>query len=152
MELDEVDQGILHALQRDARNNSAADISETVGVAPNTVRNRIERLEANGVIDGYYPHINYEHANYQLHVVFVCTVPVSDRAALADEALGLDGVVGVNERLSGLENLAVEIVAQDSEAITAAASDLESIGCTISDEWFLRNTRTRPFDHFGREE
>ncbi|WP_247003777.1 Lrp/AsnC family transcriptional regulator [Halosolutus gelatinilyticus] len=152
MELDDVDRGILHMLQDDARNNSAAVIADEVGVAPNTVRNRIERLEERGVIDGYYPHIDYERAGYQLHVIFVCSVPISDRREFADAALDTEGVIRVNEILSGRENLAVEVVGSDSEAITAIASELEATGCDISDEWFLRNTSVKPFNHFGAEE
>lgn len=59
-ELDELDRGILHCLQEDARNNSAADIAEKVGVTANTVRNRIQRLEEEGVIQKYTPIIDYE--------------------------------------------------------------------------------------------
>lgn len=152
MELDSVDRGILHMLQEDARNNSASDIADEVGVAPNTVRNRIERLENRGVVDGYHPHVDYERAGYKLHVVFVCTVPIADRREFADEALASEGVIRVIERLSGRENLAVEVVGKDSEHLTSIACELEEIGCTISDEWFLRNSRVQPFDHFGVEE
>ena len=151
MELDEVDRGILHMLQKDARNNNASAIADEVGVAPNTVRSRIERLEEEGVIDGYHPQINYERAEYQLHVIFICTVPVADRQSFADDALSTDGVVRVIERLSGHKNLAVEAVAADSDDVTTIAARLEELGCTIIDEWFLKNVRTQPFDHFGAD-
>ncbi|SFC11463.1 transcriptional regulator, AsnC family [Halobiforma haloterrestris] len=148
-ELDDVDRGILHLLQEDARDNSPATIAEEVGVAPNTVRNRIERLEEHGVIEGYHPQIDYERAGYQLRVIFVCTVPISERRTFADEAFDIDGVVRVVEVLSGRENLAVEAVAEDSDGVTAIASDLEDLGCEIADEWFVKNERVQPFDHFG---
>ena len=148
-ELDEVDRGILHLLQEDARNNSPATIADEVGVAPNTVRNRIERLEERGVIQGYHPHIDYERAGYQLHVIFVCTVPVSERRTVADEAFDVEGVVRVTEILSGRENLAIEAVGEDSDDITAIATALEDCGCDIADEWFVKNARVQPFDHFG---
>ena len=57
--LDDVDRGILYALQRDARN---VTIAEEVDVSASTVRNRIGRLEDIGVIEGYYPKINSERA------------------------------------------------------------------------------------------
>lgn len=150
-ELDDVDRGILHMLQEDARNNSASDIADEVGVAPNTVRNRINRLEEQGIIEGYYPHIDYERAGYQLRVIFVCTVPISDRRTFADDALATEGVVQVIEILSGRENLAVEAVGENSDDLTTIASQLEALGCEIGDEWFLKNTRAQPFDHFGIE-
>lgn len=150
-ELDDVDRGILHLLQEDARDNSPAMIAEEVGVAPNTVRNRIERLEEHGVIEGYHPQVDYERAGYQLHVIFVCTVPISERRTFADEAFEIDGVVQVIEVLSGRENLAVEAVGEDSDDVTEIASTLESLGCEIADEWFIKNSRVQPFGHFGAD-
>jgi DNA-binding Lrp family transcriptional regulator len=40
-------------------------------VSASTVRNRIDRLEEAGVIEGYYPKINYERANFPLHVLLL---------------------------------------------------------------------------------
>lgn len=151
-ELDEVDRGILHMLQEDARNNTAADIADAVGVAPNTVRNRMEDLEGRGIIRGYSPEIDYERAGYQLHVVFICTVPVSDRSETADDALAIEGVIQVVETLSGHHNLAVETVGEDSDDITAIATQLEGLNCKLEGEWFIKNARAQPFDHFGVEE
>lgn len=150
-ELDDVDRGILHMLQEDARNNTASHIAETVGVAPNTVRNRLERLEDQGIIQGYHPHIDYERAGYQLRVMFVCTVSVSNRREFADDALGIEGVVQVVETLSGQDNLAVEAVGETSDEITEIATHLEELGCTIENEWFIKSTRVQPFDNFGAE-
>lgn len=150
--LDDVDRGILHLLQIDARNNSAADIAEAVDVAPNTVRNRIERLEENSVIQGYYPHINYEQAGFQLRVIFICSASISQRGEFAEKALECEGVITVSEILSGHENLAIEAVGDTSEDITGIGSALEDIGLTIHDEWFLKSTRVKPFDEFGKGE
>lgn len=150
-ELDAVDRGILHVLQRDARNNSPSAIADEVGVAPNTVRSRIERLEEQGILQGYYPWIDYELAGYQLRVVFVCSASIADRRRVADDALRIDGVIRVNETLSGHDNLLVEGVGEDTEAVTSIARQLEEIGCKIGDEWFIKSSRVKPFNHFGVE-
>ena len=150
-ELDNVDRGILHLLQVDARNNTAAAIAEEVGVAPNTVWNQIERLETNGVIQGYSPQIDYEWAGFQLRVVFVCIAPISQRSDFANQALEIEGVIDVREILSGHQNLVIEAVGDTSEDITVIGSELEAIGLAIQDERFLKSTRTKPFDDFGRE-
>lgn len=42
-DLDNVDRGILHLLQLDARNTTAQEIGDKTGVSPSTVRNRIDR-------------------------------------------------------------------------------------------------------------
>jgi len=148
-EIDDVDRGILHMLQRDARNHSASDIADEVGVAPNTVRNRIERLEAAGVIQGYRPHVDYERAGFRLRVVFVCTSPVWERDDLAARVLDIDGVVDVTEILSGAENLLVETVSDTSDDLTRIASELEDLGLDMRNELFVKNTRVQPFDNFG---
>lgn len=149
LELDDVDRGILHLLQEDARNSVATAIADEVGVAPNTVRNRIERLEEAGVIEGYHPQIDYERAGYQLHVLFICTVPVSERRTLVGKSLEIDGVIEVTEALSGHQNLIVEVVGADSDDLTAIAEQLEALGIEIDNERFLKDVRSQPFDHFG---
>ena len=151
-DIDDVDRGILHMLQQDARNHSASAIADEVGVAPNTVRNRIERLEEGGVIQGYHPHIDYERAGFQLRVIFVCTSRVSERGGLADRVLDTEGVIEVTEILSGTENLLVETVSDSSDDLTRIASELEDFGLDIRSERFVKNTRVQPFDNFGVEE
>jgi DNA-binding Lrp family transcriptional regulator len=75
VELDNVDRGILHELQVDARNRTAQEIADKVDVSASTVRNRIEELEADGIIEGYHPKIDYEAADLPLQILFVCSAP-----------------------------------------------------------------------------
>lgn len=65
-DLDNVDRGILHLLQLDARHTTVQEIGDKTEVSPCTVRNRIEQLETDGVITGYKPTIDYESANLPL--------------------------------------------------------------------------------------
>ena len=60
--LDEIDRRIIHALMDDARNTSAPMIAEGLNVSAGTVRNRIDRLEAEDVIQGYTATVNFERA------------------------------------------------------------------------------------------
>ena len=69
--LDDVDRGILHILQGNAREATAADMGDKVGTSASTVRNRIEYLEE-GVIRGYHPELDYEAAGFDLHLFIVC--------------------------------------------------------------------------------
>ncbi len=59
--LDDVDRGILHALQQNAREVTAAEMGDLVGTSASTVRNRIDYLE-DGVIRGYHPELDYGSA------------------------------------------------------------------------------------------
>lgn len=67
--LDNVDRGILHLLQVDARNTTAREIADKTGVSPSTIRDRIDQSEADGVLTGYHPLIDHESADIPLHVL-----------------------------------------------------------------------------------
>ncbi|MHA2021838.1 MAG: Lrp/AsnC family transcriptional regulator [Candidatus Thorarchaeota archaeon] len=57
--LDELDFAILRELQIDCR-TPLQDIAKKVGAPTSTVHYRVKRLEREGIIDGYYAHINPE--------------------------------------------------------------------------------------------
>jgi Lrp/AsnC family transcriptional regulator, leucine-responsive regulatory protein len=54
---DDIDATILAILQQDAR-TSNAEIARQVGMAPSAILERIRKLEARGVIEGYSARIN----------------------------------------------------------------------------------------------
>ena len=147
--LDEIDRGILHLLQKDARNHSAAAIAEEVDVTANTVRNRIRRLEEEGIVEGYAPLLDYERADFQVKVAMICTAPSPGRTALAEEALDVAGVVEVRELMTGKRNVIVTAVAAETERMTEVASALHDIGLAIEEEELVKNDYAQPFDHFG---
>lgn len=149
--LDDVDRGILHLLQQDARNHSATDIAEEVGVTANTVRNRIRRLEERDIINGYVPLIDYEQADYQLEVDVICTASINERSSLAQQALEVDGVVHVRERMTGRQNVIVTAIAAESADLTVIATRLDDIGLTVEAEELVKNNYVQPFDHFGAD-
>lgn len=147
--LDEIDHGILYALQRDARNTTIADIAEEVEVSASTVRNRIEELEESGIVEGYYPKINYERANFPLHVLFVCNAPADERENLAAAALDSHGVVDVREMLTSMRNIYIEVVATDTQDLTEITNDLASMGFEIESSEIITNHYTRPWAEFA---
>ena len=148
-ELDEIDRGILHLLQQDARHNTATDIAENVDVTANTVRNRIQRLEDAGVIKGYVPLIGYENTDKSMHMVVQCTVPIHERGELAETALAIDGVVAVREVMTGHRNLRIDLVAADTDEITAIVSRLQQQGIEVDEQELIKAEYQQPFDHFG---
>lgn len=149
--LDDVDRGILHTLQADSREATAADMGALVGVSASTVRNRIERLEAEGVIRGYHPEIDYERAGFDLHLFVMCRAPTANRAELAEEALGLPGVVNVREMTTGAENLHIEVVAVDSDAADEALGGIEDLDLEIESSHIIKELHVQPFNHFGAD-
>ena len=149
--LDDIDHGILHLLQEDARDQTPVDMAEKLPVSDQTVRNRIEQLEEAGVIEGYLPVIDYEKAGFSMRLQFSCTAPVQRREELAEEALEIPRVVNVEEMLAANENLRILAVTKDTEGINEIAARLDDLGLTIEKECLQRHEHKRPFNHFGQD-
>jgi DNA-binding Lrp family transcriptional regulator len=146
--IDDVDRRILHALQTDARGASSREIAREAGVSASTVRKRIKRLEATGVVVGYRAVVDYEHAGYQLHVQIACTAPVAERDALAADALSIPGVVGVRGLATGERNVIVTVVGTDGDDLARIAAALSDLGVTVVEEELVRSDVACPFAGF----
>lgn len=146
IELDDVDRGVLHLLQKDARNTTAEEMAEQVGVSASTVRNRIEKLKEGGVVRGYRPIIDYEQANLPLHVLFVCTVRSQQRKKMAQKALNVKGVIGVKEMITSVENLHVEAVGLDTSDLVRITNVLQEMELEIRSAELMKEEYVRPFD------
>lgn len=150
--LDDVDRAILQLLQRDARNATAVEMAEAIGVSDGTVRNRIANLEERGVIEGYVPTVNYERAGYPLELNISCSARISDREELAKKALQIEGVVEVSELMSGRRNIQVMAVAPTHDELTEIAVALDELGLDVENEELVSHHYFRPFNHFGVED
>jgi DNA-binding Lrp family transcriptional regulator len=147
-DVDDVDRAILHALQEDARNMSSGDIAERTGTSDSTVRKRIRRLESEGVIKGYSAEVNYQQSGYPLRMLLFCTASIPERGALVSEILAIDGVVSVQELVTGEQNLLVTVVGESDDDITPVAQKLLEMGLTVADEVLVRSHETTPFGEF----
>lgn len=147
--LDEVDRGVLHLLQKNARHMTPIDMAEYLPVSDGTVRNRIEQMEEDGIIEGYIPELDYEAAGFPLQTIFTCTAPISDQGELAREALTLHRVVNARELLDSHENIEVVAVATDLDELIEVAEQLVDLGLSIQKQRLIRSEYYRPFNHFG---
>jgi DNA-binding Lrp family transcriptional regulator len=146
--IDDVDRAILHALQTDARNTSSSDIAERTGTSDSTVRKRIQRLEDAGVIKGYSADIDYGASGYPLRMLLFCTASIPERGELVPEILAIDGVVSVQELVTGEQNLLVTAVGESDSDITPVAQGLLDLGLTVADEVLVRSHETTPYAEF----
>ena len=147
-DIDDVDSAILYALQEDARNMSSGDIAERTGTSDSTVRKRIQRLESDGVIKGYSAEVDYQQSGYPLRMLLFCTASIPERGDLIPEILEVDGVVSVQELVTGDENVLVTAVGKSDSDITPVAQELLNMGLTVADEMLVRSHETTPFGEF----
>ena len=150
-DLDDIDRKILSRLQLDARNSTAQEIADSVGVSASTVRNRIALLEADGIIRGYHPEIDYEKANIPLKMTFVLSVPPTEMAAYSERVRQVSGVIDLREMVTGRRNLYVDVVTGDSPALTHITDEIHELGVEIESSELMRRRRVQPFNFFVGE-
>ncbi|SEH55163.1 DNA-binding transcriptional regulator, Lrp family [Halopenitus malekzadehii] len=150
-DIDDVDRAILYALQEDARNMSSGDIAERTDTSDSTVRKRIQRLESEDVIKGYSASVDYQKSGYPLRMLIYCTASIPDRGDLIADVLAIDGVVSVQELVTGEQNLLVTVVGESDDDITPVAQELLDMGLTVADEVLVRTHETTPFGRFDPE-
>jgi len=153
--LDDVDRSVLYLLQQDARNTTAQEMSDKVGVSASTIRNRIDQLEADGIIRGYHPEINYEAANLPLQITFVISAPPKQLQDYSDQIRGIQGVVDIREMLTGRQNIHVDVVGTSKSDITRITDAIHDLGVEIDSSEMMRRRHLQPFNHFflqGTEE
>lgn len=73
--MDSYDIQILNILQENAK-ISMAELARIIGLSPTATKERIKKLESEGIIKGYSAVIDYEKVGYSL-ISFI-TVPVGD--------------------------------------------------------------------------
>ncbi|KAB1190402.1 winged helix-turn-helix transcriptional regulator [Haloferax sp. MBLA0076] len=149
--LDDLDREILYMLQGEARHTSSTDIADSLDVSASTVRNRIQRLEGDGVLRGYHADVDYESAGYQLFTLIVCTAPIPEREELAVAAAEVSGVVEVQEVMTGESNVLVRAIGEDGDDLSRIGEELDELGLQVLDEDLIRNTHRTPYAGFEQQ-
>ena len=146
-DLDNVDRGILYMLQKDARNTTSEDIADKTGVSASTIRNRLDRLEGDGIIEGYHPKIDYEAANLPLRVMFIITAPPKQRSDIVNKLLDIQGVVDVREMITGNRNIQTEVVGRDTSDIARITDAIHDLGVKVESSEIMKRQKVQPFNH-----
>lgn len=135
-------------LQEDARNTTAEEMANQIGVSASTIRNRIDQLEADDIIEGYHPEINYEAANLPLRMTFVISAPPTELKDISEQIRSIQGVISVREMLTGQRNLHVDVVATSKDEMTRISDAIHDLGVKIESSEMIRQRHTQPFNHF----
>ena len=147
--LDQIDERIIYRLVEDARRVSAPDIADELDVSSGTINNRINQLEAEGIIRGYHAAIDYERGDDLLTNLFICTTTATDREKYAKQVLQIPGVVNVREVMAGRGDLRVKGVGADTDDITRIAKAIANLGIEIEEEDFVHREHFHPYHPFG---
>ena len=144
--LDDVDKQLLNLLQENAR-SKVIELAEEIGVSDNTIHNRMDRLEEEGVITGYTTTTDYDQTGLRLYFHFSCTTRISERSDVAEKAMALPQIIEVTELMTGHENLHLKAVGAEDEDITAVAEQLDNLSLEINDENLIRAEHKTPLDY-----
>ena len=145
-ELDDVERQLLTLLQENSR-YTAVEMAEKVGVSDNTIHKRMRRLEEEGIITGYHASVDHDRTGMSLYFIFICTVRISKRSDVAEEAMTIPEVVEVTELMTGQQNLHIKLVGAEDEDITRLASQIDQLELEINDENLLRGEYRKPIDY-----
>jgi Lrp/AsnC family leucine-responsive transcriptional regulator len=113
---DEIDAKILTILQRDAR-TSNAEIARQLGMAPSAILERIRKLEARGVIEGYSAQIQPQALDLGLLAfIFVRT---DERLGMGDAPQALAAMPEVQEvhHIAGEDCYLLKVRVADTNAL-----------------------------------
>lgn len=147
--MDEIDRRVVYELMVDARNTSAPEIADEVGVSAGTIRNRIDNLEQAGILTGFHASVNFERAEGKLRNLYVCTVSINNRSILAEKARTIPGVTNVRELAGGERNLHLVAIGDDVNDLRRIARDISNCGINIVSEDLVQNEVSNPYQPYG---
>jgi DNA-binding Lrp family transcriptional regulator len=115
-DIDDVDRRILTALHTDARisNNALADL---VGIAPSTCHGRVRRLQASGVIRGYYTDIDPAAIGLTLQAMISVRLQSAARAKIRNFIQQIRRMPQVMDVyfLAGADDFILHVAAKDTD-------------------------------------
>jgi DNA-binding Lrp family transcriptional regulator len=110
--MDELDQEIVSILRRDAR-TPYTEIADRVGISEGTVRNRVDRLQEEGVIERFTVATRTGNVKAMIEV----EVDVDVDTAAVSESIAEWGEVDFVWQVSGEEDIVVVVDAADTESV-----------------------------------
>jgi Lrp/AsnC family transcriptional regulator, leucine-responsive regulatory protein len=134
--MDKIDLQILQILQKKARIPNV-EVARTIGMAPSAVLERIKKLEASGVIQGYEVRLNADMFHRAMVAFIEITVSdPGDFPEIGDALAAIDQVQEVHY-LAGQDCLMIKLRVKDNR-------ELESLLLTrINNIQAVSSTRTR---------
>ena len=120
-----IDRRILNVLLNDGR-ASLRSISEDTDVSVTTVSNHINELEADSVVQGYQPVINYEAFGYDVLAMSQIDVSGANPEHVAEEIAELEQTVSVYE-VTGESDITVMGRYKDTDDMNNTVKEISNI-------------------------
>ena len=125
--MDELDRQILSILRRDAR-TAYTEIADRVGTSEGTVRNRVERLVEDGVIERFTVATSTGNVKAMIEVSVDVNV---DTAAISDRIVEWQEVDSVWQ-VSGEEDIVLVVDAADTERVNELITKARELDEVVS--------------------
>jgi DNA-binding Lrp family transcriptional regulator len=115
--IDDLDHAIIAELQHDAR-LSNTELSRRVGLTPAPCLRRVQRLERDGVIEGYHAKVDPKAAGRGFEVMVAIDIAMNDRKTIEDFEAAAAAVPEVVEmrRMLGQPDYYLRVQVADTEA------------------------------------
>jgi Lrp/AsnC family transcriptional regulator, leucine-responsive regulatory protein len=131
--LSETDAHILEVLQEDGR-RSYADLGADVGLSGPSVHERVKKLEARGVIDGYGARVDPSAAGFDvLAFTWITQAPGTIAVDLTPAFAGIPEIEACHH-ISGEADYLVKLRARDMEHLSSVVKQVQSVEHVFSTE------------------
>ena len=113
--VDKMNRRILTILQKDGRETTAA-IARALDRSESSIRERVQRMEAKGIIRGYYACVDKRALGYHSEAFVFCNLDPENRNRILNRLVGMKSVTGIYH-VSGERRLLLKVAAEDNERI-----------------------------------
>ncbi|MFQ6013287.1 MAG: Lrp/AsnC family transcriptional regulator [Thermoplasmata archaeon] len=113
--VDAMNRRILNLLQQDGR-TTTAELARRLRRSESSVRERIRRMEAKGIIRGYFACVDKRAFGYRSEAFVFCNIGPSDQAGVLEELVRLHNVTGIFH-VSGAKRFLLKVAARDNQEL-----------------------------------
>ncbi|WP_456424118.1 Lrp/AsnC family transcriptional regulator [Lutibacter sp.] len=128
MKLDDINWGILHCLQQNARQTNT-EIARKVGITSPAVAERIHKMEDLGIIEGYFAKVSYFETDHQLKAIITLRVFMGRLKPFMEKVKEFNEVINCY-RITGNENIFMEVVLKNQQHLQQFIDQLINYGET----------------------
>ena len=126
---DAMNRKILNLLQLDGR-MTTAKIARRLRRSESSIRERIQRMEAKGMIMGYFACVDKRALGYRSEAFVFCNIGPPDQGTILDKLLRLKQVTGIFH-ISGAKRFLLKVAARDNQELRSVVNrTLPPLGIT----------------------